>query len=107
LHPFLLYRFPYLHVLARAEKAPFETSDSGVPVTDNQNSRTAGPAGQVLIEDHHLIEKLAHLDRERIPERVVHAKGSAQVSERYPIPKADPYTDQNRHQTISANSRIA
>ena len=52
------------------------TTDSGTPVTDNQNSRTAGPAGPVLIEDHHLIEKLAHFDRERIPERVVHAKGS-------------------------------
>ena len=52
------------------------TTDSGAPVTDNQNSQTAGPAGPVLIEDHHLIEKLAHFDRERIPERVVHAKGS-------------------------------
>jgi catalase len=52
------------------------TTDSGAPVTDDQNSRTAGPAGPVLIEDRHLIEKLAHFDRERIPERVVHAKGS-------------------------------
>jgi len=52
------------------------TTDSGAAVTDNQNSRTAGAAGPVLIEDHHLIEKLAHFDRERIPERVVHAKGS-------------------------------
>ena len=52
------------------------TTDSGAPVTDNQNSRTAGPAGPVLIDDHYLIEKLAHFDRERIPERVVHAKGS-------------------------------
>ena len=52
------------------------TTDSGAPVTDNQNARTAGPTGPVLLEDHHLIEKLAHFDRERIPERVVHAKGS-------------------------------
>src|SRR5882672_8949306 len=52
------------------------TTDNGAPVTDNQNSRTAGPTGPVLMEDHHLIEKLAHFDRERIPERVVHAKGS-------------------------------
>jgi catalase len=52
------------------------TTDNGAPVTDNQNSRTAGPAGPVLLEDHHLLEKLAHFDRERIPERVVHAKGS-------------------------------
>jgi len=55
---------------------PTLTTDSGAPVTDHQNSRTAGPAGPVLLEDHHLIEKLAHFDRERIPERVVHAKGS-------------------------------
>jgi len=52
------------------------TTDSGAAVTDNQNSRTAGPGGPILLEDHHLIEKLAHFDRERIPERVVHAKGS-------------------------------
>src|SRR6267142_4026470 len=52
------------------------TTDNGAPVTDNQNSRTAGPGGPILMEDHHLIEKLAHFDRERIPERVVHAKGS-------------------------------
>src|ERR1700758_5357484 len=52
------------------------TSDSGAPVTDNQNSRTAGHGGPVLLEDSHLLEKLAHFDRERIPERVVHAKGS-------------------------------
>src|SRR5216684_3955264 len=52
------------------------TTDSGAAVTDNQNSRTAGPGGPILLEDHHLTEKLAHFDRERIPERVVHAKGS-------------------------------
>ena len=52
------------------------TSANGAPVADNQNSRTAGPTGPLLIEDHHLLEKLAHFDRERIPERVVHAKGS-------------------------------
>src|SRR5208337_2890869 len=52
------------------------TTESGAPVADNQNSRTAGAGGPVLLEDNHLIEKLAHFDRERIPERVVHAKGS-------------------------------
>src|SRR5216684_8567790 len=52
------------------------TTDSGAPVADNQNSRNAGHGGPILLEDHHLIEKLAHFDRERIPERVVHAKGS-------------------------------
>lgn len=52
------------------------TTDQGVPVTDNQNSLTAGQRGPVLLQDVHLIEKLAHFDRERIPERVVHAKGA-------------------------------
>ncbi len=52
------------------------TTESGAPVTDNQNSQTAGHDGPVLMQDHHLIEKLARFDRERIPERVVHARGS-------------------------------
>ena len=52
------------------------TTNQGVPVTDNQNSLTAGQRGPVLLQDIPLIEKLAHFDRERIPERVVHAKGA-------------------------------
>src|ERR1700681_1266993 len=52
------------------------TTDAGAPVGDNQNSQTAGPAGPVLLEDSHLIEKLQHFDRERVPERVVHARGT-------------------------------
>jgi catalase len=52
------------------------TTNQGVPVADNQNSLTAGQRGPVLLQDVHLIEKLAHFDRERIPERVVHAKGA-------------------------------
>lgn len=52
------------------------TTASGIPVADNQNSLTAGPRGPVLMQDFHLIEKLAHFNRERIPERVVHAKGA-------------------------------
>ncbi|MFI0775024.1 catalase [Streptomyces sp. NPDC021212] len=52
------------------------TTESGAPVADNQNSQTAGAAGPVLIQDQHLIEKLAHFNRERIPERVVHARGA-------------------------------
>lgn len=51
------------------------TQDSGRPVGNNQNSRTAGENGPVLLDDFHLIEKLARFDRERIPERVVHARG--------------------------------
>ncbi len=52
------------------------TTASGIPVADNQNSISAGARGPLLLQDFHLIEKLQHFNRERIPERVVHAKGS-------------------------------
>ena len=52
------------------------TTASGAPVADNQNSLTAGPRGPLLVQDWQLFEKHATFNRERIPERVVHAKGS-------------------------------
>ncbi|NVN12614.1 catalase [Nguyenibacter vanlangensis] len=55
---------------------PVLTTTAGSPVPDNQNSRSAGPRGPLLLENYQLLEKLAHQNRERIPERVVHAKGS-------------------------------
>lgn len=51
------------------------TTEAGAPVGDNKNTRTAGPQGPELLENIWLLEKLAHFHRERIPERVVHAKG--------------------------------
>ena len=51
------------------------TTSAGAPVADNQNSLTAGARGPLLLQDYQLIEKLAHQNRERIPERPVHAKG--------------------------------
>jgi catalase len=59
------------------QKSPVMTTSSGRPVGDNQNSITAGPRGPVLMEDYLLFEKMAQFNRERIPERVVHAKGAA------------------------------
>jgi len=56
-------------------KPPRLTTTAGAPVADNQNSVTAGPRGPLLLQDYQLIEKLAHQNRERIPERTVHAKG--------------------------------
>ncbi|HSW44599.1 MAG TPA: catalase [Phycisphaerae bacterium] len=53
------------------------TTSAGIPVGDNQNALTAGPRGPLLVQDWQLFEKHAHFNRERIPERVVHAKGSA------------------------------
>jgi catalase len=52
------------------------TSASGIPYANNEDSMTVGPRGPILIEDFILHEKMAHFNRERIPERVVHAKGS-------------------------------
>lgn len=52
------------------------TTAAGRPVSHNNNSMTAGPRGPVLMQDTWLLEKLAHFNRERIPERVVHAKGA-------------------------------
>ena len=54
---------------------PFQTQQFGRVVDDNQHSQTAGPRGAMLMQDVHLVEKMAHFNRERIPERVVHAKG--------------------------------
>ena len=51
------------------------TTTAGAPVADNQNSLTMGHPGPIALQDWQLIEKLAHQNRERIPERVVHAKG--------------------------------
>jgi catalase len=55
---------------------PVLTTTAGAPVADNQNSLSAGARGPLLLQDYQLIEKLAHQNRERVPERVVHAKGS-------------------------------
>lgn len=54
---------------------PRLTTTAGAPLTSNQNAKTVGRNGPVLLEDYQLIEKLAHQNRERVPERVVHAKG--------------------------------
>ncbi len=59
-----------------ADDAKTLTNNFGAPLSDNEHSLTAGERGPVLIQDYSLIEKLAHFDRERIPERVVHAKGA-------------------------------
>ena len=57
-------------------KCPIMTTANGSPVSDNQHCLTAGPRGPLLAQDWQLFEKHAHFNRERIPERIVHAKGS-------------------------------
>nr|MDQ3988983.1 catalase [Actinomycetota bacterium] len=52
------------------------TNRQGHPVYDNQNQRTVGPRGPATLENYQFLEKISHFDRERIPERVVHARGA-------------------------------
>ena len=59
-----------------SEEKKVLTTAFGIPVGDDQNSMRASPRGPVLMQDVHLLEKMAHFDRECIPERVVHAKGT-------------------------------
>ena len=60
----------------RDMKGKYLTNNVSAPITDDSNSVTIGKNGPVLLQDLDLIEKLASFDRERIPERVVHAKGA-------------------------------
>ncbi len=60
-----------------AERGEILTSNQGLAIQDDQNSLRAGPRGPSLLEDFHLREKITHFDHERIPERVVHARGAA------------------------------
>lgn len=66
-----------LEQFTESSKDQYLTSNQGVRISDNQNSLRAGSRGPTLLEDHFLREKLTHFDHERIPERVVHARGSA------------------------------
>lgn len=65
-----------LHEQATGKHPPL-TTNQGIPISDNQNSLRATPRGPTLLEDFVLREKITHFDHERIPERIVHARGSA------------------------------
>ena len=57
-------------------RPPITTTDSGIPVASDAHSLTAGPNGPTVLHDAHTVQKMQHFNRERVPERVVHAKGS-------------------------------
>ena len=57
------------------EKRPYTTTDAGIPATSDEYSLTVGPDGPILLQDHYVVQKMQHFNRERVPERVVHAKG--------------------------------
>lgn len=88
-----------LHQIAGG-KHPELTTNQGVPISDNQNSLKANPRGPTLLEDFVLREKITHFDHERIPERVVHARGTgAPESDRTdgagPLPRLQQYLSRN------------
>ncbi|MEU2869328.1 catalase [Streptomyces olivoreticuli] len=58
-----------------AQQVPYTTNNVGIPVESDEHSLTIGDTGPILLQDHYLIEKMAQFNRERVPERVVHAKG--------------------------------
>ncbi len=57
-------------------KPPATTTDSGIPAPSDEYSLTVGPTGPIALHDHYVVQKMQHFNRERVPERVVHAKGS-------------------------------
>ena len=59
-----------------ARSGPPTTTDSGIPAESDEYSLTVGPAGPTALQDHYVVQKMQHFNRERVPERVVHAKGS-------------------------------
>lgn len=61
---------------ANPQQNPTLTTRQGHPVSDNQNNRTVGDRGPTVLENYQFLEKISHFDRERIPERVVHARGA-------------------------------
>lgn len=65
----------------RYEEKPVYTTSNGCPIMDPESSQRVGQNGPLLLQDFHLIDLLAHFDRERIPERVVHAKGAGAYGE--------------------------
>ena len=58
------------------ETRPVTTTDSGIPATSDEHSLTIGPNGPIALHDHYVVQKMQHFNRERVPERVVHAKGT-------------------------------
>ena len=60
----------------QADRPPITTTPSGIPAASDEHSLTVGPNGPILLQDHYVIQKMQAFNSERVPERVVHAKGS-------------------------------
>ncbi len=82
------------------------TNNFGAPLADNEHSLTAGERGPVLLQDYFLIEKLAHFDRERIPERVVHAKGAGAFGFFESAANMSPYTKAHLFGAVGRKTKV-
>ncbi|WP_304441924.1 MULTISPECIES: catalase [Chitinophaga] len=82
------------------------TTASGIPYFEHENSMTAGPRGPILLQDVILHEKMAHFNRERIPERVVHAKGSGAYGTFTVTHDISSYTKAKIFDTIGKQTRV-
>ncbi len=74
------------------EKTQKLTTASGRPYVENENTQSVGPRGPLLLQDYILHEKMAHFNRERIPERVVHAKEAPLLMAHLPLRTISPDT---------------
>jgi catalase len=90
----------------RREAGEFLTTNKGMKVSDTNNSLKAGTRGPTLLEDFHLHEKLAHFDRERIPERVVHARGAGAHGYFQPYESFAEYTKAKIFQDSSVRTPV-
>ncbi len=83
------------------------TTRQGHPVADNQNVRTVGNRGPMTLENYHFLEKISHFDRERIPERVVHARGAGAhgVFEAYGTVGGEPVSKFTRAKLFAENGK--
>ena len=83
------------------------TSNAGIPVASDEYSLTQGPGGGILLQDHYLIEKMAQFNRERVPERVVHAKGGGAFGEFVVTEDVSAYTKADFLQPGSRTEMLA
>ncbi len=88
------------------EKKKKLTTASGIPYANNEDSMTVGPRGPVLLQDYVLHEKMAHFNRERIPERVVHAKGTGAFGTFRVTHDITPYTRANLFSKIGNECEV-
>ncbi|MEV4431780.1 catalase [Streptomyces sp. NPDC049585] len=95
------------------QQASYTTDNVGIPVESDEHSLTIGDTGPILLQDHYLIEKMAQFNRERIPERVVHAKGGGAYG-RFEVTndvsqftKADLFRPGSRTEALARFSTVA